>query len=562
MHRHTLVSGTALPPGRLEALLKAAWSTRLAQPQVSLAMADDALTLAETMAEPVALARAHMAEAMANFYLGSYESSLEHAMIALDQFRGAGDAGGEASALNWMGNIHRQLGEAEQALAPYEAALALHRERGDQGGAAYVLGNLGLALSRLGRFDTAEAHCRESLQIRQDLGDLQGLAIAWSDLGTVVCQSGHQAESVDCFHRSLALAKQSGDLYVEAVTGLSLAEVELSRGQPETALHVAEPALARLLELGALGEACRAYDILSRIWEAHGNPVAALNALRRHGDLRATVMHQGAAQMALGIERRTQLERSRQQEEIYRLRNVELVQANAVKDRFLAIAAHDLRSPLQAIKGFAEMIGWQKDVAAAAIMAGKITTAADRMVRLVSGLLDRAALEAGRLVLCVGPCDFSAQVADAVEAGGYQAQKKGQSIEAMLEPTPPALLDADRVRDCLDNLLNNAVKYSPRNSLIRVFCEPFQMEGAAWLRCAIVDQGPGLTAEDLGQMFQAFTCLSARPTGGEASHGMGLSIVRQLAERHGGHVRAESAGPGQGSTFFLELPASVPKREE
>ncbi|MGY3134231.1 signal transduction histidine kinase [Bradyrhizobium sp. USDA 4501] len=114
------------------------------------------------------------------------------------------------------------------------------------------------------------------------------------------------------------------------------------------------------------------------------------------------------------------------------------------------------------------------------------------------------------------------------------------------------MCDADRIREAIDNLVSNAIKYSPIGGKITV---TVSHEGDDTV-IRIADQGPGLSPEDLGRLFGRFQRLSAKPTAGESSTGLGLSIVKRIIDMHGGHVTAQSPGPGQGSTFTVTLPAT------
>ncbi len=113
-------------------------------------------------------------------------------------------------------------------------------------------------------------------------------------------------------------------------------------------------------------------------------------------------------------------------------------------------------------------------------------------------------------------------------------------------------VDGSRIREIVDNLINNAIKYSPYAQPIWVRVTRVDMK----IRLAVQDQGPGLTADDQQRLFSKFTRLSAKPTGGEGATGLGLAIVKLLVDPHGGSVWAESAGPQMGSTFIVELPAA------
>ncbi|HXN66228.1 MAG TPA: ATP-binding protein, partial [Bradyrhizobium sp.] len=130
---------------------------------------------------------------------------------------------------------------------------------------------------------------------------------------------------------------------------------------------------------------------------------------------------------------------------------------------------------------------------------------------------------------------------------------KQQTIAVSAPPNFVTMCDADRMREAIDNLVSNAIKYSPIGGKIALLVTH---EGDRTV-IRIADEGAGLLPEDLGRLFGRFQRLSAKPTAGESSTGLGLSIVKRIIDMHGGEVTAESGGPGQGSTFTVTLPAVV-----
>ena len=114
------------------------------------------------------------------------------------------------------------------------------------------------------------------------------------------------------------------------------------------------------------------------------------------------------------------------------------------------------------------------------------------------------------------------------------------------------MCDSDRMPEAIDNLIRNAIKYSPIGGRISVLDNDH--DSSTVIRVA--DEGAGLSPEDLGRLFGRFQRLSAKPTAGESSTGLGLSIVKRIVDMHGGTVTADSAGPGQGSIFTITLPAT------
>lgn len=228
-----------------------------------------------------------------------------------------------------------------------------------------------------------------------------------------------------------------------------------------------------------------------------------------------------------------------------------LREMNDEKNEFLGIAAHDLRSPLNAIKGYSELLLEDGDFKPGdADILRKICDAATRMAGMVQNLLDANRIERGELRPNLVPSDLSEVAAFVVDGQRPRAAAKNQSLQ-WVPSEEPAMAMADRaiLVQVLENLVSNAVKYSPPGKPIRVRVFPRE----SVLRVEVQDEGPGLSAEDQKRLFGKFARLSARPTGGENSTGLGLSIVKRMVEAMNGRVWCESE-PGRGATFLVEMP--------
>jgi signal transduction histidine kinase len=234
--------------------------------------------------------------------------------------------------------------------------------------------------------------------------------------------------------------------------------------------------------------------------------------------------------------------------------NARLKKLDAEKNEFLGIAAHDLKNPLGIVMGFAEIIASGKQASAEKNQkdAEHIIEAADRMISLITQLLDVNAIEQGRFPLELSTFDLGSVSEKVIESFFAAATKKGITVYATGPMTPGMVVaDAKASYQILDNLLSNAIKYTPPGSDIYVRMRNAP-EFVVW---EVQDQGAGLTEADQAKLFQKFTKLSARPTGGESSNGLGLSIVKMLAEAMQGTVTCQST-PGLGATFSVRLPCA------
>jgi signal transduction histidine kinase len=243
--------------------------------------------------------------------------------------------------------------------------------------------------------------------------------------------------------------------------------------------------------------------------------------------------------------------------------NKHLVELNNEKNEFLGIVAHDLKNPLSGIRMLAKVLNEQAgklDVADIIELSNDILTSAGRMFDLITNLLDINAIERGAIKIYL--CDFDfAMIAQALcENYRQRAEAKGIALNfEVADAFPAAYADQNATIQVLDNLISNAVKYSPHNKNVWIRCTTAE-NGGKRVRCEVKDEGPGLTEEDKQKLFGKFARLSAQPTGGEHSTGLGLSIVKKMAEAMGGTVWCESEY-GKGASFFVELPAFDPARQ-
>jgi signal transduction histidine kinase len=232
-----------------------------------------------------------------------------------------------------------------------------------------------------------------------------------------------------------------------------------------------------------------------------------------------------------------------------------LQRANGFKNEILGTVAHDLKNPLGVILGRTEMLteligaGSPKENVTAQVE--HIRDATQRLTAMVNHLISDAMADAFDITIRREQVDVAALVGEVAEANRPSADNKQQHLAVSAEPGFMTLCDADRMREAIDNLISNAIKYSPIGGRIAIGVT--QDEGTTSIR--IADQGAGLSPEDLGRLFGRFQRLSAKPTAGESSTGLGLSIVKRIVDMHGGSVTADSKGPGEGAIFTITLPA-------
>ena len=234
-----------------------------------------------------------------------------------------------------------------------------------------------------------------------------------------------------------------------------------------------------------------------------------------------------------------------------------LRRANAFKSEVLGKVAHDLKNPLGVILGRAEMLSdlvHDPPVEAEQALAqvDHIRQSTRQLVGMVDALVSDAMADALDISIRREPTDIAALIEEIAEANRPLADRKRQTIAVDAAVPLVASADQDRLREAIDNLVSNAIKYSPPGGRIALATG---ME-ADDIVIRVRDSGPGFSPEDMSRLFGRFQRLSAKPTGGETSTGLGLSIAKRIVDLHGGRIAAESAGPDGGTTFTISLPAS------
>lgn len=242
--------------------------------------------------------------------------------------------------------------------------------------------------------------------------------------------------------------------------------------------------------------------------------------------------------------------------------NEELRKVNSLKNQLLQVAANDLKDPMQVIIGYTDLL--QMKLRHNQFAHEKLTIvhrSANRMVKLIGGLLEIATIESGNMILHKSDVDFSEVVQSVIKTNERDAQKKNQKL--LVEVAPGGVIHGDKMVlwQIANHLINNAIKFSPPGRSIWISLETKKIaptepeqEEQSNIVFTVKDEGPGLDFHEKNRLFDKFQRLSPKPTGGEISTGLGLAITRDLVKLHGGSINVESS-PGKGSTFTVQFPA-------
>lgn len=268
---------------------------------------------------------------------------------------------------------------------------------------------------------------------------------------------------------------------------------------------------------------------------------------------RFTLLNKKIDELAKEIRQRQRVEEERTQLLVQEQNaRAEAEKLNRLKDEFLSTVSHELRTPLNAILGWSQLLRTtQLDDARRHRALETIERNARSQAQLIDDLLDISRIISGKICLNVQAVDLSPVIESAIETVRPAADAKMIRLQSVLDPAAgPVLGDTERLQQIVWNLLSNAVKFTPKGRRVQVCLQRVNSH----VEIIVADNGQGISAEFLPHVFERFRQADNSITRSFGGLGLGLAIVRQLVELHGGTVHAESLGEGQGATFTVKLP--------
>ncbi|MFQ3597062.1 MAG: tetratricopeptide repeat-containing sensor histidine kinase [Chloroherpetonaceae bacterium] len=556
-------------------------------------------------------AQAYRLEALCFEALSDFKQACLQAEKAIGYFIEADDVAGQASTWSVIANIYLQLGLHDRAFECNIKSLTLYERINDVKGIGVVLNNIGLSYFHLGDNQNARRYFEKALAHRQKHHLKKGIAYTLNNLASVCQREGKLDEALTLQQKSLDLKLELNDKRGEAAVLCNIASVYAELGQFKLAIELQTQSLEIEQTLGNLvGEA----ESLFELGKIYANPNfqeaddkkaidylhAALNKLQhtdekqlrykihqalaehyaKHRDFEKAYQHhclyhelkeivagndvrqkmQGFELRVLELEHEKNLAHYKTHANELTLLNHSLNKAIEMKSELIGIVTHDLSNPLQAISGNIELIrlraGNPQKVLA---YTEQIELAVNQMQERIHHWLKVVANESTIRQLGKKEISMNVLVRNVLETMRCLVEKKSQKITFDEQAEVWVMADAQLMYEVIENLVSNAIKYSPREKTIEVALT----RNDALAQIAVKDEGEGLSEEDLKKLFGKFQTLSAKPTMGERSTGIGLFIAKQIVELHQGKIWAESEGKGKGATFFVQLPLHIasPKEE-
>jgi signal transduction histidine kinase len=576
----------------------------------------EALKIYEELVEPRHIA--FTVNELGNTYSrrGNIRQALENYEKARRIYTEINDTHGLAHTLGNLANLNYNNGNDSIALTFYQKALSLQREFGDSTkSVAPALNGIGLAYLNLGDYDKALEFLYAAERIFSVSNDVELMVLGdvYNNIALAYLSKRQYKLALQKVHRALEIAQESGLRPLRQNSYAILSDIYRDMGNYQLALdysqrdNLLKDTIFNEESDKRLAAAVRSYEITRK-----EDSIRTLTKDKQIQDQQLQLQtqqlqlqNQQLIFLAIGfamifvivgllangyrVKRRseqqlqhknTELESANQE---IALKNQHLEELNNEKNEFLGIVAHDLKSPILSIKLLAQLLHDTNVAQEERIrFTNTIISSSDQLSRIISNLLNVNAIERGGITLDITPFNLSVAAYSVFEEYTPRAEAKNVTLHFESFTDGECLGDHTAVLQVMDNLVSNALKYSPGNKNVwfRIYGEKawthrndtayalqtgvqnatngfagdlHKYPTKSCVRIEVQDEGPGLSDDDMKKLFGKFQRLSAKPTSGEQSTGLGLSIVKKMVEAMNGEVWCESAF-GQGAVFVVELP--------
>ncbi len=493
------------------------------------------------------------------------ENALEYTSQSLDLKRKLNIPGGIANALNNMGVIYRRKGEQDKALTMFEESLSIQRTLGDKTGVANSLNNIGIILHTTGHNEKAIRYFREALSIREELGDKSGIAMGLYNLGYMYSVIENHSMAFSYFKRSIDYSYEIKDNNYrlrgyEALSGLfektgdyksSLAYFQQFKQLNDSLFN--EKSKNQMLEIQVRYETAEKEQELARTRQIS----IALGAL-----LITALAFFLAVFLLLSKRKKINRKLDQQNKEIIK-QSKKLAEAKdllsqnlKLKELFFAAANHELRVPLNIIKGFSELLENRIDDQQLLRYIEGIKNNIKSLQKLVDDILDFSMIESGNLRLEKGPVNLLHVAKDVYDI--YHEQLKGRPVQLKVSKSRNLdkwlLLDEVRIRQIIYNLMENALKFTGQGD-IHLNIEIKENPGSGYYDLIIISEDTGVGIPEEYKHLVLHTSFKTKPVieSHSLGYGLGLQIINRLVKCMNGKIKLESSSD-KGTRFEIEIP--------
>jgi signal transduction histidine kinase len=541
---------------------------------------------------------ANRLKGLAEEYTGNYEEAIAYYLLTLNEARAGKWIEYEIAALSDLAIAYSEVKQYEKARDVYRQSLQLSLERGEVSSIISGLGNLGAIYNQLQQPDSALLFLEEGLRLSKAYNTSQSLSSIYNNLGNVFFKKKEYAKALNYFmtNKSLHLGVDQVALWTDY---LNLGDVYMELGRMDSARYYSEASLQLAKQLQSRSKEADSYSLMAKLHQRLGQYRQAYQYQQQWYQLDTALVNQeSAAAIAEMQERFNARDREKQNQLlvaavekqklqnrnlrslsvaavlililisillfVYRKTNRQLLTVNSVinrqkealaelnqeKNNLMSIVSHDLSTPFSSIHMWSRLLEAGEKLDPEQKKATlNIRKAAENGEQLIRQILEVERAGTGLEKLELEDTKLADFLKHLAESFREQAREKQLSLETP-DPEKPVYLLTDQtlLRRIIENLLSNAIKFSEPGQEIRILIQS-DLESTDII---VEDNGPGISSDEQERLFTKYGRLSPRPTGGESSTGLGLSIVKRLASELNATLQYQGE-PGKGSRFLVRF---------
>ena len=572
--------------GRIDIQLDIAEEVKNFEVEEAAQMANDIIGHSRMIGYASGIGRGLLLKGFCNRLKGEYDAGIQFLNEALTIAYKIHDRNMEATALYYLGNIYRDLGELANVLTHYEKALAINEELGEEYYQSVILSSISNLLYDLGDYDSALEYALKCLPIFERVHNVNSLLNNYNTLGNIYFKKEQFKEALYYFEENLKRSDPDTAAFVMAESGIgkvyfktqdfdnakkflthalqeaqkmSNAEVQIichfylgrlymDDDNYRLALKALDAAYILAVEYTRRHDLMSVHEMLSVLYDKMGDVPKAFHHLKSFEKLKEDIFQQTTLNKLKNLQVRQETELAKKEKEVAE-------RTAFLKHQFMANMSHEIRTPMNAIVGLTRLLLTKEPKPDQLRYLNAIQLSADNLLVIVNDILDLSKIEAGKIV--IEHIDFSIRevVQSVRDMLMLKAEEKHIELRTFIDPLIPKRLNGDptRLNQILINLAGNAIKFTDKGYVeMRVTLQKKEAR-KLWLQFDIIDTGIGIDAEYVDKIFDSFTQAGSDTTRKFGGTGLGLTISKQLSGLMGGEISVQSV-IGKGTTFTTVIP--------
>ena len=573
--------------GRINTLLSIAEEIKNFDVDEAMHMANDIIDRSKASGYMPGAGRGLCLKGFCNRIRGEYDAGIEVLKEALDIAQQISDRNLEATALYYLGNIYRDLGDLSNVFSHYEKALAINEELGEEYYQAVILSSISNLMYDLNDYDTALEYALKCLPIFERVNNVNSLLNIYNTLGNIYFKKEEFTEALRYFEENLKRSEAGTAAYVMAESGLGKvyykmqdfnharkyllnalgeskeignAEVQIISNFYLGRLYLDEESYRQasvyLTKAHTLaGDYMRRHDmmsiheVLSVLYDKMGDIPKAFHHLKSFEKLKEDIFKQTIINEVRNLQIRQQTELAQKEKEVAE-------RTAFLKHQFMANMSHEIRTPMNAIVGMTRLLLAKEPKPEQLRYLNAIQLSSNNLLVIINDILDLSKIEAGKII--IEHIDFNIReiVQSVKDMLLLKVEEKKIELRISIDPAIPVRLTGDptRINQVLINLAGNAVKFTEKGFVeVKATLEKREA-GKLLIRFDVTDSGIGIAPQYVDTIFDSFTQAGADVTRKFGGTGLGLTISKQLVELMGGKISVQSELQ-KGTTFtaLIEL---------